>query len=449
MGNSPLSEMKSRPTSPVPDDGSHENASAIGERVGQREFTVRMAKLFSLVGITQILNYVFPLVTIPLLAARLTPIGFARLAVLQAIFQYSTLLANFGFQWSATRHVAVGRNNSRELGAIIVDTIIAKVLLGVIATGATWIVWEVGRQRIATLPEMLAGSSAIVAMALFPTWLIQGLELQATLTGTMLVTRALTLALVWTTVHGSGDAYLAMAAQYIPQIVLTPVLFMLAVRMQPVTLSSPSRSRIATTLRDSFFGFSANVAYWICASTNVLILAAVSSPVIVAGYSGADRVIQAVRGLAYGGIQAMLPYYARTQRPGDKKGLYITLRATLVISALISVGLFVFAPIIVSLLLGPGFERSATLLRMMSPVPMLIAAGHCFATLGLLGRGAPGSWALVAVSAALANFGILATLLWFHRASPDTSVACAVIGADLCTVLVGFLFFMRGGTKTP
>jgi O-antigen/teichoic acid export membrane protein len=253
--------------------------------------------------------------------------------------------------------------------------------------------------------------------------------------------------LVWTTVHGSDDAYLAMAAQYIPQIALTPVLFVLTVRRQPFTLSLPTRSRIARTLRDSFFGFSTNVTYWICASTNILVLAAVSSSATVAGYSGADRVIQAVRGLAYGGIQAMLPYYVRTQLPGHNESLYITLRATLFISALLSLSLFVFAPNIVSLLLGPGFERSATLLRLMAPVPMLIAAGHCFSTLGLLGRGASGSWALVAVSAALANFGTLAGLLWLGSFPPDASVACAVIGADLCTVLVGFLLFMRKARK--
>lgn len=429
------------------DERSHERK--IGGRLGSREFSTRMAKLFSIVGITQVLNYVFPLITIPLLTGRLNPIGFARLAVLQAIFQYSILLANFGFQWSATRHVAVARKNSHELGAIVADTVIAKIFLGIISAGVMWAVWEIGSQRIASLPEMLAGSSAIVAMAVFPTWLIQGLEWQGTLACTMLVTRALTLALVWTTVHNSGDAYLAMAAQYVPQIALTPALFLLVARRQSFTLSAPNRSRIATTIRDSFYGFSANVAYWICASTNVLILAAVASSATVAGYSGADRIILAIRGLAYGGIQAMLPYYARTQVLGDTRDLYITLRATLFISGLISVCLFIFAPFLVNLLLGPAFERSATLLRVMAPIPMLVAAGHCFATLGLLGRGAPGRWALVTGAAALTNFGILWILLLLRNiVPPDTSVACAVIGADLCTVLVGFWLFRRSMMKS-
>lgn len=408
-----------------------------------------MAKLFSIVGITQLLNYVFPVITIPLLTGRLHSIGFARLAVLQAIFQYSILLANFGFQWSATRHVAVARKSTHELGAIVGDTVIAKIFLGIISAGAMWAVWEIGSQRIASLPEMFAGSSAIVAMVVFPTWLIQGLEWQGTLACTMLVTRALTLALVWTTVHNSGDAYLAMAAQYVPQIAVTPALFILVARRQPFTLSSPNRSRLATTIREAFYGFSANVAYWICASTNLLVLAAVAPSATVAGYSGADRIILAIRGLAYGGIQAMLPYYARTQVPGDTRNLYLTLRATLCISGLISVCLFILAPTVVHFLLGPGFERSATLLRLMAPIPMLVAAGHCFATLGLLGRGAAGSWALVTGAAALANFAILWVLLWFRNTvPPDTSVACAVIGADLCTVLVGFWLFRRSTMET-
>src|SRR6202042_2730225 len=122
-----------------------------------------------------------------------------------------------------------------------------------------------------------------------------------------------------------GDAYLAMAAQYIPQLAVTPVLFMLAVRRQPVILCLPDPFRITTTIRESSYGFSANVAYWLCASTNVLILAWVSTPPVVAAYSGADRLVQAIRGFAYGGVQALLPYYARTQVPGDKRGLYLTL----------------------------------------------------------------------------------------------------------------------------
>jgi O-antigen/teichoic acid export membrane protein len=145
----------------------------------------------------------------------------------------------------------------------------------------------------------------------------------------------------------------------------------------------------------------------------------------------------------------MLPYYARTQVPGDTRNLYLTLRATLCISGLISVCLFILAPTVVHFLLGPGFERSATLLRLMAPIPMLVAAGHCFATLGLLGRGAAGSWALVTGAAALANFAILWVLLWFRNTvPPDTSVACAVIGADLCTVLVGFWLFRRSTMET-
>jgi len=384
---------------------------------------------------------------LPLLAARLSNSGFGRLAILQAAFQYGLTIAGFGFQLSAARQVAVARSDARRLGAVVICTLLAKASLGLIVLISAWALWAFAGTSTISVSEMVAGSSAIFATVLFPMWLLQGLEWFGLLAATMAITRACTLALIWLMVQSTKDAGMALAAQYFPLIIASIGLFVFTLKRAGFSLQRPTVDGIKLALREAGHGFSGNVAYWFYVSTNVLILGKLTSPEIVAGFSAADRVIQAIRGFVYGGVQAALPSFARS---GENAYARIR-RAILVVFPTFAVGCVMLAlssEFIVRILYGPTFERAAHLLRWMSPIPLLAALGQCIATLGLFGRGRADLWSFVIILSAFVDLFGLAFLHFVTDLPADECVVFAVVAADASMLTAAYLLFTRDAERT-
>ena len=409
----------------------------------RRQGSLTRAAGFS--GLFQLLNYVFPLLLLPLLASRLTAPGFGRLAVLQALFAYALTVTGFGFQLSAARQVATSRDKPCELGAVVTNTLIVKSALGCTAILAMWLMWAVTGQRLASSGEMLAGSSALVASMLFPVWLLQGLEWFGILAAAMTSIRAMTLFLIWAGVRDIHDVDVAMAAQYVPQIAASVVLFWILLARRQFKLEQPSRSGLAAAFRESFLGFSSNVAYWFYTSTNLLILAAISGSAAVAPFSAADRVIQAVRGFVYGGIQAALPSFARSEDATDSnwRRVMSTMRIVVPVFAGVSILIWLTSDFVIARLFGSGFERAAYLLRWMAPIPAIAAAGHCIVTLGLFGRGRAALWTTVIVSCAAVDLIVLGLSRFLFNMVADEAVTLAVIAAEVWMLGFGYFLFVR------
>jgi PST family polysaccharide transporter len=74
----------------------------------------------------QFASYVIPLLLLPWLTRTLGPAGFGRLSFSIAVMSYFLLLSDYGFNLSATRSVAVHRNEPEERSRIFWNTLAAK-----------------------------------------------------------------------------------------------------------------------------------------------------------------------------------------------------------------------------------------------------------------------------------------------------------------------------------
>ncbi|MEJ2630544.1 MAG: oligosaccharide flippase family protein [Acidihalobacter sp.] len=89
-------------------------------------------------------NYVLPLITVPYLVRVLGPENFGRIAFAQAFIQYFVVLTDYGFNLSATRAVALVRDDPAKLSSLFSAVMIVKAALMTIGFGAMLlIVWLV------------------------------------------------------------------------------------------------------------------------------------------------------------------------------------------------------------------------------------------------------------------------------------------------------------------
>src|SRR5918992_582225 len=74
-------------------------------------------------------NYAIPLITIPYLVRVLGPTAFGSVAFAQGLIAYIVLLVNYGFDWTATRSIAVQRDEHFIVERTASSVWVAKVVL--------------------------------------------------------------------------------------------------------------------------------------------------------------------------------------------------------------------------------------------------------------------------------------------------------------------------------
>ena len=130
------------------------------------------ASLFTLQG----LNYILPLITFPYLVRVLGPDKYGLIAFAQAFIGYFVILTDYGFNLSATREVALNRDNDKKLSEIFSSVMIIKIVYMVLSFiilctvvfsfekfSHNWIIY-------------IFAFGVVLGNVLFPVWFFQGME---------------------------------------------------------------------------------------------------------------------------------------------------------------------------------------------------------------------------------------------------------------------------------
>ncbi len=80
-----------------------------------------------------IAKMVFPLITLPYLTRVLSTDIYGTVAYVKAVMSYMQIIVDFGFILSATKDVVIAKNDKHSLEIIIGDTMLARVIMGIVA----------------------------------------------------------------------------------------------------------------------------------------------------------------------------------------------------------------------------------------------------------------------------------------------------------------------------
>src|SRR5690554_3233147 len=88
-----------------------------------------LAGNFAYLLMLQVANYVFPLITIPYLARVIGVEGFGKIAFAAAIILWLQTIADWGFNYTATRDVAKSRDDPERISEIFSNVLWARLFL--------------------------------------------------------------------------------------------------------------------------------------------------------------------------------------------------------------------------------------------------------------------------------------------------------------------------------
>jgi PST family polysaccharide transporter len=326
--------------------------------------------LFGAQGVSMLV----PLLTFPYLARVLRPEGWAVVLVAQALGNWLILLLEFGFDLSGTRAVAHARSVPDSLPGVVAGIQGAKLLLVPLAAlilGGVFLALPTLRGSGTLLLWTLAFA---IARGLNPLWFFQGIERVHWAAIAETVSKACAALGVFLLVRGPSDGWIVLALQAVFAVLSLVVLT--AGMARTVPLVAPTRSGVLSTLRAAFRIFGVRAASGMYIQANALILAALTGAATVAFFGGAERIIRASINLLQPLTQTFLPRVSYLSVTNPRRGIHVIEICLLAIGAVgAAFGLCAFfgAPLLVRVLLGPGYAPATPVLRALSPLPLLVA----------------------------------------------------------------------------
>ena len=413
------------------------------ERVGQllRHQVVKNALL--LYGV-QFSSYVFPLITLPYLSRVLNPDRFGLIAFAQSFVWYFVTLTEYGFNLTATRRIAVERDDPKAVTLIFNSVLAAKALLcGAGFVSMIAIMAAVPKLRQDWLLYIVC-YLGVVGNLLFPLWLFQGLQKLEQVALRDFGAKLLALIAMFVFVHKESD-YLIAAAIQAGALAMAGLIGLLAApRLSSIRFAVPPWREVVARLREGAPVFLSMAAMSLYGSTNVFILGLVSNNTEVGHFSGAWRVIVALKMLVAPLVTTLYPHIARIAANSQADAVRFLRRYSVVLSAPFFAGgvaLLASAPWLVPLLLGPKYRPSIALIQIMAFSPFLCSLGHCYSTYYMLAFGYDRQWTRIVLWGLVVNVAVLLPLFWLTP--PAQAVAWTSTALDVYILVATYRFYSR------
>jgi len=389
---------------------------------------------FALYGV-QAGRKLIPLASIPYLARVLGPEGWGQVAFVTALAELIVILIEFGFTLSATRAIAHHRDNAFERRRIAMGVLCSQAVLAMAGVVAALI----AAQFIPLLREhpalLSAGLAYAVAQGFVPLWYFQGMERIRLAALLEIAAKTAALGALFVFVKGPGDAWRALAIQALSPAVSVAI----GIRM---ALSTGAACRLEWSLMRAvlqegwrMFVFRSSESLYGVANAFLLGLYV---PATMVGYFGAaEKISKATAGLVNPIRESLYPRISNLiHRDRKEAGRLAKVGSGLMIllGLLLSIGLFAGADLAIRVLMGGRFEPAVMVLRILSPLPLLLAVTFSCGQLWLLPRKIDRPVLRIVIAAAVLNILMSFVLAprWGHTGMAVTVlISESVVAASL------------------
>ena len=320
--------------------------------------------LFSLQGLT----YILPLITAPYLFRVLGVEKFGLVAFSLAIMAFLRIIVDYGFQLTATREIALNRDNTKTLNNIFSQTMITKfillfftlfiltlLILFVDIFSENWILFY-------------ASFLFVVGHAIFPMWFFQGIEEMKYISFLNIASKSLFMISIFLFISSPKDyllyplfngIWIIFVGIYAIYIIFTK--YNIKFIWQPI-------SKIKATLQNSWNVFLGEVAPSLYTNGVMFLLGFFVSMESVGYLSLANRLVSATTGILYIARNVTFPYLNK-----DFKNFKKITFLMILLGLFFTFSLLLLSKFIIPLLFGENSTNIIELVYLLAVSPTLYA----------------------------------------------------------------------------
>lgn len=351
-----------------------------------------ISNFFSL-GLLQGVNCLIPVLVIPFIVRALGVEVFGKVSFAQSVVQYFTILVTYGFDYSATKEIAIHREERNRTASIFWGVISAKFTLFILACFAFFLL-SIGYGRIRE-DYLLYGSlfAVNIGYVLFPTWFFQGIENMRVVALINFIIKLIGTGLPVFLVAAPEDYLIYAAMPSAAYALMGVIAFVYAIRKYGIVKPSSDKIRIERNnqMKKGFPVFLNTLFAALYTVANLTILGLLTDDYEVGIYSGAYKIIGAIMMVTSMPLHmSIFPSVTRRMEHSATEGWRYFKRVMFYVFLFaVVVSLFVYftSPLMVIVLLGEKFIDSIFLLRLLSVIPALVILASMFTVQGLYGLG--------------------------------------------------------------
>lgn len=335
-----------------------------------------LLKNITSVGFVQIANYVFPMITIPIVARIIGPDKLGVINFNASFVAYFTLLIGFGFDLTATRKIAADPENEEKRNQVFSEVLTSQSLLFlasvVIFTVALYSIPELEGEKLVAVFTFLT----CLATLFTQNWLFQAMQDLPKVAVLNVVSKVVFTVSVLALVHTKDDYIWQPLALSLSQVIMAGLSLAWAVRKYKLKYKFVNMLDCANLLWHEKQVFLSLCLISLYSTTNIFILGLLQSSEQVGYYSAGEKIIMILKSLILVPFtQALFPYIGKAFADNFKEGIAFVQKLVPIITFVGTTAMlfiYVFSPFIITMLYGHKFAPAIEVCRILSLIPLLV-----------------------------------------------------------------------------
>lgn len=334
---------------------------ALVKRVNSSKDGKTLASNFGYLMLLQVAGYIFPLITIPYLARVIGVEGFGKIAFAAAVIVWFQTVADWGFNYTATREVARNRDNLDKVSEIFSNVLWARLLL-MLASFFLLCLLIVAVPYFNKNKVLLFVSFLLIpGNIFFPDWFFQAMERMKYITIFNLISKAIFTALIFIFVTNKSDYILPPLFTSLGFVVSGIVAMYIILIKWGIRLYPPKMRPIWLTIKGSADVFINNIMPNLYNSFSTMLLGFIGGSVANGLLDAGSKFVNIAQQFMMIIARVFFPFLSRKS---NQHSLYA--KGSLLVAVLGSLILFISAPLIISIFYTQEFEQAVLVLRVMA-----------------------------------------------------------------------------------
>lgn len=346
-----------------------------------------LSNLFSL-SVLQMANYILPLITLPYLIRVLGIEYFGLLAFATVVITYFGIITDYGFNLTATREIAINRDNREKVIEIFSSVMIIKILLLIFSFLILSILIVYIDKFSNNWLVFYLTFGVVIGQVFFPIWFFQGMERMKYITYLNILAKTIFTVAVFIFVQEQKDFYIVPLLTSIGFIVVAVWSLIIIKKEFNITFKWQKKIILLTYFKDAWHIFIAQFSISLYRNMNVIILGFLSNDTIVGFYVVAEKLIKSVQSLQIPFGQALFPFISKKYSLLTKnESFYILDKYALKILflyILLAFLTYIFSDFIVKLFVGNLNLNILQNLNIMTIVIIIGGMNYYYGVLGLV-----------------------------------------------------------------
>lgn len=305
--------------------GKYNKVLALFKKLTNSEDKKRLLGNFLSLSGLQIFTYILPLITLPYLVRVLGVEKYGLVMFAQSFIMFFNILVDYGFNLSATREIAVNRENKDKVTEIYSSVMSIKLMLLAVSFAVLASVVYGFEKFTPDANLYFLTFLLVVGQALFPIWYFQGMERMKYITIINILSRVIFTVAIFGFVHQEDDYILVPVLNGLGACVGSIYALWLVRTSFKQKLELQSWKAISLHFKDSTQFFLSRVAVSLYTSANTFVLGIFTNNTAVGYYAIAEKLYMAIQSLFGPITQALYPYVAKERNISLYKKILYTI----------------------------------------------------------------------------------------------------------------------------